>query len=575
MYHIGIHYYGHDTSVALLKNNQLIFAVEEEKLSRIKHDRALPLKSLSYIVKKYKINNSNLATVNFATIPERLLKEKYLKLFADNPNDYYEVFFNNTNIEKMKSLTKIRALLKKKIFPNKEHNFFHHHLCHQYSSYLLSGFDRATCVSLDGLGEIESGCIGYANKNSIKILENVKFPHSLGECYTAITEYLGYQVDSGEGTVMALAALGKSCLKVKKINKSYKKIFQEIIEIKNNGEYRINLNWFNYWNTRGKLRVSEKFIKIFGAPSNKKKNKKNYYNIAAALQERFEEAYIAYIKRAIRLTGSRNIVLSGGCALNCKSNGRIVKELNIKNLYIQPAAGDAGTSVGAGYLGYLKYSKAKKFVPKYYDHSYFGPYYNDKEILQSLKRYSSIKFKKIRNIENYVAELLHKQKVIGWYQGRVEFGPRALGNRSIIASPEKISIKNRINSKIKKREFFRPFAPSVIEGYEKKIFNLKCNSPFMLIATDINKKFLNKINAVKHLDNSARIQVVLKKTNPKYFKLITELHKLNGLPLILNTSFNGKGEPIVCTPNDAIESFLKNGLDFLVMNNFFVFKNGK
>ena len=571
MYHLGLHYYGHDTSVVLFQNDKLLFALEEERLSRIKHDNSIPYNALKYVIKKFKINNKNLGSINFATIPERLLEKKYLELFGKNPNLYKEIFFHKKNISNMKKISNIKDVIKKNIFPQKKHNYYHHHLCHQYSAYILSGFNEATSISMDGLGEIESGCIGYAKNGKIKIIDNINYPHSLGETYTAITEFLGYKVESGEGTVMALAALGNSKSTIGSSKLSFKKIFNKIIKISRDGKYEIDLSWFNYWNTRGKLRVSKKFVKLFGKPRKKKqKLNQNYFNIAAALQERFEEAYMSFVERALKMTKSKNVVLSGGCALNCKANGVIAKKLKIKKLYIQPASGDAGTAVGAAYLGYLNYSKNKKFNARYYDHTYFGPQYSDKEILRSIKQNNNINYRSVKNVEKECAELISKNNVIGWFQGRLEFGPRALGNRSILASPLNKINKTRINKNIKKREYFRPFAPSVLSNYENKIFDLKCLSPFMLIATSIKSKFRNKIDAVKHYDESARIQVVTKKANLKYYNLINEFSRISNIPVLLNTSFNGKGEPIVCSPDDAISSFLKNKLDYLIMNNFII-----
>ena len=577
MYHLGLHYYGHDTSVALFKNDKLLFALEEERLSRIKHDKNIPYKALDYVVKKYNISSRNLSSIDFATIPERLLKKKYLDLFSNNPNTYKELFFHKKNISNIKKLTEIKNILKKNIFPQKKHNYHHHHLCHQYSAYILSGFKKATCISVDGLGEIESACIGYANNGKIKILDYINYPDTLGETYTAITEFLGYKVDSDEGTVMALAALGNSKPLIRSSKLEYKKIFTKIIKIKTNGKYEIDLSWFNYWNTRGKLRVSDKFLKLFGNPRKKKqKLNQNYFNIAAALQERFEEAYKAYVARAIKKTKIKNVVLSGGCALNCKANGVIAKKLKLTNLYIQPASGDAGSAVGAAYLGYLNYKKNQKFNAKYYEHTYFGPEYSNREILRSIKKNNNIKFRSVTNVENECAKLILKDKVVGWFQGKLEFGARALGNRSILASPLNKMNKIKINKYIKKREYFRPFAPSVLENYENKIFDLKCPSPFMLIATSIKSKYRNKINAVKHYDESARIQVVTKKNNLKYYKLINEFYKISSIPILLNTSNNGKGEPILCSPEDAINSFLKNKIDYLVKNNFIIVrKNAK
>ena len=575
MYHIGINYYGHDTSCCLFKNDKLIFAIEEERITRKKHDGSLPFKSLKYIKEKFKLNDKNVKSINFATIPERLVSKKYIEVFLNNKKELLNMFFSKKNQANVNYLLNVRKLIEKRIDFNKELNFYHHHLCHQYAAYYLSGFKSAACLSIDGLGEIESTCLGHAKKNKIKIFKSKNFPHSLGEVYSAITKFLGYKPDSGEGTVMALAALGNRKKKIKVINKTYEYIFKKIIKIKKN-DYFIDLDWFDYWRKRSNIRVSQKFIKIFG-PQRKENQKlnENYKNIAAALQFRFQEAYIEIIRNLIKKTKEKKLVLSGGCALNCKANGFIEKNFNLKDIYIQPAAGDNGLAVGAAYLGYLNYTKFKKFNPKQIRHSYFGPEFNDASIVKILKKNKNkIKYKYYKNIEKISANYLAQNKIIGWFQGKMEFGPRALGNRSIVATPCNLDVKTRLNLEIKKRDYFRPFAPAILDKYAKKIFNLKFDSPFMLIATSVkNMRSINqKIPGILHYDKSARIQTVSNKVNRKFYKLIYEFHKITGVPMLLNTSFNGKAEPIVCSPQDAISSFLKNKMDYLVIGNYLINK---
>ena len=576
MYHIGINYYGHDTSCCLFKNDKLIFAIEEERLTRKKHDGSIPIKSLEYIKHKFNLNEKNVKSINLATIPERLVNEKYIGLYLKYKSQISELFFSKKNSNKIDYLLNVRKKLEKKITINKRLDFYHHHLCHQYAAYYLSGFGSAACLSIDGLGEIESTCLGIAKKNKISIFETTEFPHSLGEVYSAITQYLGYEPDSGEGTVMALAAFGNSKKKINKSNISYENIFKKIIKIKNN-KFKIDLSWFDYWRKRSKVRVSKKFINIFGPPRKKesKNINENYKNIAAALQSQFQQAYIKTIKNLLLKTGQKKLVLSGGCALNCKANGLIEKNFKLKDIYIQPAAGDNGLAVGAAYLGYLNYTNFKTFKPKTINHSYFGPSFENNEILKILNQNKNkINFKFKKNIEKHTAKYLAQNKIVGWFQGKMEFGPRALGNRSILASPCDIKVKNRLNLEIKNRDYFRPFAPAVLEEYSKKIFNLKFKSPFMLIATTVNNKKLtvDKVPAILHYDQSARIQTVEKKINSRFYNLVKEFLKITGAPMLLNTSFNGKGEPIVCNPKDAIDSFLKNKMDYLVVGNYFISK---
>ena len=574
MFHLGINYYGHDTSVALFKGDKLIFAIEEERLTRKKHDASLPLKSIEYVTKKFKLNNKNVKSVNFATIPERILSKKHIDFYLDNEKEI-DFFETKSNQKKLNYLLNVRSILKKKIKFNCEFNFHHHHLCHQYGAYYLSGFKSAACFSIDGLGEIESMCYGTAKNNKVKIFKSLNYPNSLGETYTAVTDYLGYTPESSEGTVMALAALGNKNANVPGKKKTFYDFFKEIIKI-DNKYFNINLEWFDFWRRRKTLRVSRKFTKIFGKKEKSKKISENKKNIAAALQARFEDAYISLIENLLRITKEKNLVISGGCALNCKANGSIKKKFNLKRIYIQPAAGDNGLAVGAAYAGFLKFNNYRKNNFKEVEHSYFGPAFTNSEIKKYLnKNRSKINYKYITNIEKYSANLLKQKKILGWFQGRMEFGPRALGNRSILASPTDISVKDRLNRDIKNREYFRPFAPAVLKEKVNKIFNLSFKSPFMLIASKLKVKKPLNFPAILHYDNTARVQAVEKKTNKRFYKLINQFYKITKVPMLLNTSFNGKGEPIVCNPQDAISCFLKNKMDYLILGNYFVQKRSK
>ncbi|MDB3991349.1 carbamoyl transferase, partial [bacterium] len=404
--------------------------------------------------------------------------------------------------------------------------------------------------------------------NKHRIIKTIDYPNSLGKVYEAITFFLGFNPFTSAGTVMALAALGNYN---KKLNgkQTYYNIFKKIIKKDATDIYKVDDTWFNYPFTR-KGWVSEKFLKIFGKPRSRKSASysDHHKNIASALQKRFEEIYLEIIKYGKKKTKLNYLTLSGGCALNCKANGEI-NNLKFKQVYIQPASGDAGLSIGAAKLGYETISKNKKFSNKHHDTSYFGTNCSNSEIRKYAKKLN-VKYKKLKNPEKVAAQLIFKKKVIGWVHGRSELGPRALGNRSILACPNSIEIKNRINKKIKKRQMFRPFAPSVLKEDFKKYYKSKYDSAFMLMALKTNKKYLSNIKGTIHYDDTARVQTVTKKTNNKYYNLISEYKKLSGIPILLNTSFNGKDVPIVNNAEDAIKEFKKIKLDALFIENYLI-----
>ena len=570
MYFLGINYYGHNTSCSLFKNGRLLFAIEEERLSRIKNDTAFPVLSIKFCLNKFNLKINDIKLIGAATIPQRLLRKKYIEFplsVFPKANDYSS---DKTSMNNMLFLSNAENNIRNKLNYKGDIKFFHHHLCHLSSSFFLSGFKRSCSVSLDGVGEIESSAIAISDNKNTKIIETVNYPNSLGMVYSAITFYLGYKTNSSEGTVMALAALGNRRHVVPNTKITYQQIFNKIIKIKKNGLFEIDTTWFNYPYTR-KGWVSDKFLKIFGLPrKHDSKLLDKHKDIASALQKRFEEAYIAYINRAFSITKIPYLTLSGGCALNCKANGLIQSKTKFKDVYIQPAAGDNGLSIGSGYLAYLTSSKIK-YKPFYHKHTYFGPEYSNHKIINILKN-RKINFKIYKNIHDITAELLLNKKIIGWFQGRMEFGPRALGNRSIISSPFPVTQKNIINKQVKHREYFRPFAPAILIEEAKKYFNLKFKSPFMLFAVSSNKSTLTKAPAIVHYDGSARVQTVEKSVNLNFYKLIKQFYNKSGVPILLNTSFNDKGEPVVCSPEDALNTFFKTKIDFLVMNNILIKK---
>ncbi len=483
-------------------------------------------------------------------------------------------FFDKKSINNIKYLVNIEEKIKKKLNFKKKIKFINHHYCHLAATHFLSGFKDSCCVSIDGLGEIESVAIGQANGNKIKIINSVDFPNSLGMFYSAITHFLGFKANSSEGTVMALATFGNFNEKIPNQKSTYYKKIREMISIEKNFKMQIDLSWFNFPFTRQGW-VSNKFVKCFGEPRKKNsKISKHHKNIAAALQRVFEEIYLEIIIQASEKVKSKNLTLSGGCALNCKANGLVLSNTKFKDIYIQPASHDAGNAVGAAYLGYLSKNRKNNKNFQRFDHTYFGPEYSQQQIKKTLINIG-LKFEKLDNSPLNCANKLKNGKVVGWFQDKMEFGPRALGNRSILSAPYPNNKKNYINKKIKHRENFRPFAPAILEEKISKYYKINIRSPFMLIATFLkNQKYKKEIEATLHNDLSARVQTVSLKNNIKFYKVINNFYKLTGIPVVLNTSFNDKGEPMVCSHADALKSFYKTNLDYLYLKDYLI-KNSR
>lgn len=569
MYYLGINYYGHNTSCALVKDGKLLYASEEERFSRKKNDGSLPLKSIKNCFKTLSLTINDIDQIYAATIPHRLIKEKFFRYTLNQFPNSNKLFFE-TGINKIKYLTDIEEKIKKKLNFKKKIKFVNHHYCHLASAHFLSGFKNSCCVSIDGLGEIESVAIGQANGNKIKIINTIDFPNSLGLFYSAITHFLGFEAMSSEGTVMALASFGNFNEKIPHQKSTYYKKIKEMISIEKNLKMQIDLSWFNFPFTK-KGWVSEKFVKYFGKPRERNsKILKHHKNIAAALQRVFEEIYLKIIIQASKKVKSKNLTLSGGCALNCKANGLILSNTKFKEIYIHPASHDAGLAVGAAYLGYLSKNKKNRKNFLRYDHAYFGPEYSMQEIKKTLIKIG-LKFEKLDNSPLDCSNKLKNGKIVGWFQNKMEFGPRALGNRSILSAPYPNNKKDYINTKIKHRENFRPFAPAIMEEKMSEYYKINIKSPFMLIATFLkNQKYRKKINATLHNDLSARVQTVSQKNNIKFYNVINNFYKITGVPVVLNTSFNDKGEPIVCSHIDALKSFYKTNLDYLYLEDYLI-----
>ena len=595
---LGISSFYHDSAASIVVDNKIIACTQEERFTRDKHTPDFPINSIKYCLEETGLTLRELDAIVFYDKPivkfERLISTFYavaprgiIPFLKSIPIWLKEKLFLRKLI--FDNLTEIEPTIKKK---DVNLLFTEHHISHAASAFYPSNFKESAILTIDGVGEWCTASICVGEGKNIKILKELYFPHSVGLLYSAFTYYLGFRVNSGEYKLMGLAPYG---IESSEETKSFIEVIKnKIVDIKDDGSVFLNQKYFSY--THGLKMINErKFKEVFGLSTRKEEEKisQMHCNMALAIQKVTEEIVIKMVKETKRLTSSNNICLSGGVALNCVANGKI-EELNLfDNIYIQPASGDAGGSLGCALAINHMYFDKERIYTKDYDlmnGSYLGPYFSDKEILITNKKYKAVytKFESFNNLSNNVAELISKGNIIGWFQGRSEFGPRALGNRSILADPRNPEMQKKLNLKIKQREGFRPFAPSVLEEDYSEFFEGDILSPYMLMVKKINEK--TKINvpsnyesldyweklytersnlqSITHVDFSARIQTVSKKTNPKYWNLINDLKKITDVGVLVNTSFNVRGEPIVNSPEDAFRCFMNTEMDYLVIENF-------
>ncbi len=592
-YILGISSFYHDSSACLLQNGNILGAVQEERFSRIKHDSSFPAKSISWLLKD---NNIKLTEINHIVFYEKpfLKFERLLETYVAFAPKGFKSFSASMPIwlrEKLFQKNLIFNELKKidkNFFSQDKIKFSEHHLSHAASAFYPSPFEEACILTLDGVGEWATTTIGLGKKNKIEILEEIHFPHSIGLLYSAFTYYLGFKVNSGEYKVMGLAPYGQP--KFKKI------IMENLIDIKDDGSFAMNMDFFSYA-TDLKM-INKKFENLFGEKVRKNEAeelKQFHMDIASSIQVVTEEIILKISKYIINKYKIKNLCLAGGVALNCVANGKILREKIFENIWIQPAAGDAGGSLGAALIyWYQELENKRDQIKDNMNGSYLGPKYSDEEIKSELEK-NNANFKKYseKEVLKLVSNYLSKNKAVGWFQGRMEYGPRALGNRSILANAKSRDMQKDLNLKVKFRESFRPFAPAILKEKVNEYFELDKDSPYMLLVSNIKEKVkvqipkeknqnltgLNKLNeirskipAVTHVDYSARIQTVDKKINKKFYNLIEEFDKLESCPILVNTSFNIRSEPIVCTPYDAFKCFMGTNLDVLVIENFILLK---
>jgi len=586
---IGISAFFHDSAVCLIEDGEIIYASQEERFSRIKHDSSFPIKALKDLLKTCDLTLTDINYVVFFEKPflkfERLI-ETYLD-FA--PRGFMQFLFSMPLWLKEKIFMK-REIIEnlKRISPKfSERNLFfsEHHLSHAASAFFPSPFKKALIFTADGVGEWATTSVAIGEMNNIKIKKEINYPNSLGLLYSAFTFYIGFKVNSGEYKLMGLAPYGKPI---------YSDLIEEkLVDIKEDGSFRLNQSYFDY--STGFKMTNNKFNKLFNKEARKPETKiqKFHMDIAASIQKVTEKIILRALKSLKKEFNLENLCLAGGVALNCVANGLIQREKIFKNIWIQPAAGDAGGSLGSALALWYMHLK-KKRTPIKNDSmrgSYLGPAYNKSVIKNELQKLgANYKFFEKKQMLKSVAKMIAKGKAVGWFQGRMEFGPRALGSRSILADPRNKLMQKQLNLKIKFRESFRPFAPSILENETEKWFNLDCKSPYMLFVSDLkkNKLIKNKLNSnvlsninnirsivpsITHIDNSARVQTVSKSQNLIFYELINEFYKITKTPILINTSFNIRGEPIVCSPQDAYKCFMGTNLDILVIGNYFLEKS--
>lgn len=584
MYILGISAYYHDSAAALIKDGKILAAVQEERFTRKKHDHRYPMEAIAYCLREAGITAKDLSYVAFYEKPflkfERLL-ETYLA-FAP----YGLVSFLTAMPIWLKQKLWIKEEIRKNLGFEGKILFPDHHTSHAASAFFPSPFKEAAILTLDGVGEWTTTSYGVGKYNAMEIISDIHFPHSLGLLYSAFTYYLGFKVNSGEYKLMGLAPYGKP---------TYKNLIcKHLIDVKNDGSFHLNLEYFNY--SVGLTMTNKKFHNLFGGEPRKPESKltERYMDIAASIQAVTEDVVLKIAEHIKKKTGQKNICLAGGVALNCVANGKLLKKGTFENIWIQPAAGDAGGALGAALYVWYQYLGNKREVnpSDSMQGSYLGPSFSNEEIKKVLEE-SLIPYKTIprEKIPATVAELINGEKVVGWFEGRMEYGPRALGARSIIGDARSKEMQKTMNLKIKFRESFRPFAPSVLIEDISKYFDLDRESPYMLLvapvqknkmknrekieeATGLEKLYIERsdIPAVTHVDYSARIHTVNKDTNPLYYKLLSVMKEKYKCPVIINTSFNVRGEPIVCTPEDALKCFMRTEMDYLIMENCLISK---
>lgn len=594
MYILGISAFYHDSAACLLKDGEIIAAAQEERFTRKKHDASFPYHATQYCLKEAKISASQIDNVVFYEKPfvkfERLL-ETYLAFAPKGFTSFAKampIWIKDKLFQKSALIKELKFTLGEEINWRARLLFSEHHLSHAASAFYPSPFESAAILTLDGVGEWTTTSLALGKSNNLKVMKEIHFPHSLGLLYSAFTYYTGFKVNSGEYKVMGLAPYGEP--------RYADLIRKNLITVADDGSFQLDMSYFNY--ATGLTMTNKKFDVLFGGPprASEAELTQREMDLAASIQKVTEDIVIQLAKDIAKETGEKNLCLAGGVALNCVTNGILLREKIFDNIWIQPAAGDAGGALGAALsIWYLHHNKERVISTERdaMKGAYLGPEFSNDEIEAELKECGAV-YKKFsyNDFIHQVATVLSDGKAVGWMQGRMEFGPRALGGRSIIADPRSSVMQKQLNLKVKYRESFRPFAPSILNEDLSDWFEHESESPYMLLVAGVQKDKrrtmtadeealfgINKLNiprssvpAITHVDYSARIQTVHADTNPLYHAMISKFKEKTGCPLVVNTSFNVRGEPIICTTTDAFKCFMGTELDVLAVGNYLLFK---
>ena len=582
---LGISAFYHDSAAALIEDGKILCAVQEERFTRIKNDSSFPINSIKFCLDFASIKINDIDYIAFYEKPflkfERLI-ETYI---AFAPKGYISfnkaipLWLKQKLFQKIDIIKSVEVLGRVDDIANKI-LFSEHHISHAASAFFPSPFRESAILTIDGVGEWATTTVGIGKDNGLELIKEICFPHSLGLLYSAFTYYLGFKVNSGEYKVMGLAPYG--------VPKYTSVILENLIDIKQDGSFKLNMEYFNY--CTGLTMTNEKFHKLFGGKPRSAESflTQRDMDIASSIQFVLEKVILLLSSSISQETGYKNLCLAGGVALNCVANSKILKSKLFEKIWVQPASGDSGGAIGAALATYYIFRKKPRNIPKSFDMmkgAYLGPKFSYDDIIKRLKGIGA-KFIVLNNyneVVNHTASVLSKEKIVGWFQGMAEFGPRSLGNRAILADPRSQHMQKTLNLKIKFRESFRPFAPSVLAEDAMEWFDLDIESPYMLFVANVlerrnrSKEFSeaqgldklkyidSEIPAITHVDYSARVQTVNKKTNKLFYLLLSEFKKITGCPILVNTSFNVRGEPIVNTPEDAFKCFMNTEMDYLII----------
>jgi len=594
MYILGISAFYHDSAACLLKDGEIVAAAQEERFTRKKHDAGFPTHAIQYCLTEAGIAAKDIDNVVFYEKPfvkfERLL-ETYLAFSPKGFTSFAKampVWIKDKLFQKSALIKELKATLDESVDWRERLLFSEHHLSHAASAYYPSPFDSAAVLTLDGVGEWTTTSLAIGKGSDLKVVKEIHFPHSLGLLYSAFTYYTGFKVNSGEYKVMGLAPYGEP--------RFADLIREKLITVADDGSFQLDMSYFDY--ATGLTMTNKKFDALFGGPPRTSETEltQREMDLAASVQKVTEDIVLELASGIAKETGERNLCLAGGVALNCVANGILLREKIFDNIWIQPAAGDAGGALGAALSTWYLHHNKERVVSTERDAmkgAYLGPEFTDSEIDAELTACGAV-FKKYSEAEmiEEVASALADEKAVGWMQGRMEFGPRALGGRSIIADPRSPMMQKQLNLKVKYRESFRPFAPSVLREDVSEWFEHETDSPYMLLVAEVQSDKrramtaeeealfgIDKLNvprssvpAITHVDYSARIQTVHADTNPKYHAVISKFKEKTGCPLVVNTSFNVRGEPIICTPTDAFKCFMGTEMDVLAVGNYVLYK---